>query len=237
MTHIWQVRLKVPACQVTFSISSASTLEEIVQASSTFIEYGFTLLSTKLNGMDCKIIYGPWNTDPMAALFGGPAPSEGYLGITGFADMYAVFAENQGVILSASIIVAQGSTEYPEGTALVVMSGLWPYQVLAIKGVKPFAPIKNTNPVGIHKQFLDLKTRAIAHAGLQQNVDTRRSGQFGDPNGIVRNLGKLRFCLEKLKEISGALKKDMKYADYAAELIKIHRILSNMINPVKPIRS
>ena len=226
--------------KVVYNIHAGSSLNEAVAQTTWDDLLENNCISIPLNGMDCVIFYGIYPTNIMGAAFwqaGVPSSSPSMMGT--YIDFAVFFAENQGAVLQANIMTnVAGYHEYPQGANLLVISGIWPAMPGILEGIPSLIPLKESNPVKIFERYSKTKdSKRISHAGKERKVSTTRTSKFGQLPETLRQYDKLASYLGKLKEISGVLKKDMKYADYAAELIKIYRGLLELMNPTKPTRS
>ena len=227
---------------VTYSLVEANSLSEAVEQSGLMMGDFFSLLNITLNGMESAIIYGEFSYPPIVGIniaeydpedIGGPPPPFVY-------EYVIAFVENQDVILevaTSTLLTEQylkktedaEFPEYPEGAPLLIMSGIWPAPRIKVKN--PFPPYKEIHPSKIRNKLATSKSFSkFSHAGKQLPVDAHRTEKFGQVPERVRNSNKLTSSIKKLKEISGVLKKDMKYMDVAADLIKIDRIFYTYMN-------
>ncbi len=165
-----------------------------------------SLASPGLNGMECKIFVGKEHVEMNA-------PED---------DVAYIFVENQNKVLRTKVSTFAGSTELQgfQGVYSIVTSGLYP--------TKDSKTVPSSTP---SRKAPSVKQTPSRPPGVKPRVTTPRRDTFGKRPSKGRTQDKLNFCIKKLREISRVLKRDMKYADYAAQLIRIHRILSTMVNP------
>ncbi len=187
--------------QVYYSNALANSLAEAYEHQLSANQYNTTLL-IMLNGLHAIIL----KTDAMTH----------------------ILVDHQGAILFVNILSLDMTAEYSQGADLLIASGIWPATVTPTED--PLQPIKELNINKFQEQLAISKGTKIPHTGESRAVETPRTGKFGKLPATLRNNKKLMYCLEKLKEISAVLKKDMKYADYAAVLIKIYRFLYELLH-------
>jgi hypothetical protein len=99
-------------------------------------------------------------------------------------------------------------------------------------------PLKEPDPRKIHERYMATKDpQKLSHAGRELTVSTPRRSQFGTPPGALSYYDKLSASLEQLKQIAETLSKDAKYAKYASELLEIHQVLLNVMDPLAKRRA